>query len=161
MSYEYPFIPIQLTLTSMFTIGIPSFLLALEKNDQKVKKNFLGNIISKSIPTALTIVFNIILIMIVKTILPLSDAVASTLCVIMTGLTGFILIRRILYILLLIGFIIGIIGFKNLLSLATIKLNMLIIIIILFIFAILTFINLSDLVKKYIFKFIKEKNCDR
>ncbi len=28
----YPFMPIQLTLTSVFTIGIPSFVLALEPN---------------------------------------------------------------------------------------------------------------------------------
>ena len=37
----YPFIPIQLTLTSVLTIGIPSFILALEKNHDKVKGSFL------------------------------------------------------------------------------------------------------------------------
>ena len=57
----YPFIPIQLTLTSVFTIGIPSFVLALEPNNERVKGHFLLNVTSVAFPTAITIVFNIIL----------------------------------------------------------------------------------------------------
>ena len=33
---SYPFIPIQLTLTSVVTIGIPSFVLALEPNNERI-----------------------------------------------------------------------------------------------------------------------------
>ena len=164
INYEYPFIPIQLTLTSMFTIGIPSFILALEPNNEIVKGNFLTNIISKSIPAALTIIFNIVTIMIIKTIFNIDSSISSTLCVIMTGLTGFILLykicypfnklRTVLYTFLLTCFILGIVGFKSLLSLTSINLYMIIIIIILLILSILTFLNLDDLVTKK----LKKKN---
>ena len=40
----YPFIPIQFTLTSMVTIGIPSFILALEPNNDRIHGNFLKNV---------------------------------------------------------------------------------------------------------------------
>ena len=36
----YPFVPIQLTLISALTIGIPSFFFALESNNNKIKKDF-------------------------------------------------------------------------------------------------------------------------
>ena len=52
----YPFIPIQMTLISTVTIGIPSFILALEPNRERIQGNLFKNIVSKSLPTALTIV---------------------------------------------------------------------------------------------------------
>ena len=61
LNESYPFIPIQLTLTSVVTIGIPSFVLALEPNKEKVSGHFFPNVISKSLPAALTIVANILI----------------------------------------------------------------------------------------------------
>ena len=43
----YPFEPIQLTLISTVSIGIPSFFLALEPNHERVRGNFLRNVFSK------------------------------------------------------------------------------------------------------------------
>lgn len=51
MSAGYPFQPIHLSLISVVTIGIPSFLLALEPNKERIHGNFLKNVISKAIPT--------------------------------------------------------------------------------------------------------------
>ena len=34
---KYPFIPIQLTLSSVLTVGVPSVILALEPNYNRVK----------------------------------------------------------------------------------------------------------------------------
>ena len=59
---KYFFIPIQLTLITTFTIGIPSFILALEPNTDIVKGNFLVKVIGKSVPAALTVVFNVIIV---------------------------------------------------------------------------------------------------
>ena len=56
---SYPFIPIQLTLASVVTIGIPSFVLALEPNKERVKGKFLVNVLKKSAPPAFTIILNI------------------------------------------------------------------------------------------------------
>ena len=41
----YPFIPIQLTLTSMVTIGIPSFILALEPNNERINGKIIINVL--------------------------------------------------------------------------------------------------------------------
>ena len=92
---SYPFIPIQLTLTSVLTIGIPSFVLALEPNHDRVKGNFLKNVLIKASPPALTIVSNILLIYIVGAVANITYAKVSTLCLTLTAYTSFILLYKI------------------------------------------------------------------
>ena len=92
---SYPFMPIQLSLISLVCIGIPSFILALEPNKERVNGKFIGNVISKSIPTALTVIINIVVVLIVNNIYPLPKEVYSTVCVILTVLTGFMLLFKI------------------------------------------------------------------
>lgn len=94
IAVPYPFVPIQLTLTSVTTIGIPSFILALEPNEERVKKHFFLNIISKSIPTAVTIVESILIILICDCFLHFTKGELSTLSVLTTGFTSFILLFR-------------------------------------------------------------------
>ena len=84
----YPFIPIQLTLISMVTIGVPSFLLALEPNKDRVKGSFLPNVIGKAIPTALSTILNILLLTVLNKFGIVSDTIYSSLCVISTGTIG-------------------------------------------------------------------------
>ncbi len=113
----YPFIPIQLTLASVVTIGIPSFVLALEPNHDIVKGEFLTNVLTKSIPAAITIVLNIFVIILASSICNLSSVETSTLSVTMVGYTAFILLykissplnllRTVLFISMFIAFIIG------------------------------------------------------
>ncbi len=93
LGLQYPFIPIQLTLTSVVTIGIPSFVLALQPNKSRIEGNFLKNVFSKSIPSALTIVFNILMIMLASNLFQFTDEQVSTMCVLMNGFVGF----RLLY----------------------------------------------------------------
>lgn len=115
VSVKYFFVPIQLTLITGFTIGIPSFILALEPNRDLVTGNFLLKIVSKSLPVALTVVFNVILITAFKETFGLSYALSSTLSVFLTATTGFLFLyrickpfnflRTILYLFLLFGFV--------------------------------------------------------
>ncbi len=93
LGLQYPFIPIQLTLTSVVTIGIPSFVLALQPNKSRIEGSFLKSVFSKSIPSALTIVFNILVIMLANKLFHFSDDQVSTMCVFMNGFVGF----RLLY----------------------------------------------------------------
>lgn len=149
ISMPYPFEPIQLTLTSVLTIGIPSFILAIEPNNEKIKGNFLTNVISRSLPTAFTIVINIIIIMILSSILNWTEDQASTMSVILTGYTGFLLLfklsrpfnltRKILFFVMTGSFILGIIGLKNLFSLTILNMTMLSTLIILMTLATLMF----------------------
>ena len=114
LTTRYFFVPIQLTLITGFTIGIPSFILALEPNDDIVTGNFLKKILSKSLPIALTVFINIILVTIIKNQLNLNNELTSTLSVLLTSGIGFIYLyrictpfnnyRKILFIFLIIGF---------------------------------------------------------
>ena len=151
--YSYPFMPVQLTLTNALTIGIPSFILALEPNKNKVTGNFLTNVFRKSIPTSFIIILSILII----TFLPLEFIEKSTLSVITVGLIGFIHIYRVCYppkryhlvmiSMLLTLFIMGIILFKNLFSLVLPNIYMLITITIISILSIIIF-NIIDKFKK-------------
>ena len=58
----YPFEPIQLTLINTLFVGIPSFILALEPNDRRVKGNFLSKVFKRALPAGLTVAFAITLI---------------------------------------------------------------------------------------------------
>ena len=46
----YPFQPIQLTLISTLTVGLPSFFLALEPDKKRVGGHFLRNILLRALP---------------------------------------------------------------------------------------------------------------
>ena len=92
---KYPFMPIQLSLISLVCIGIPSFILALEPNKERVKGKFIGNVISKSIPAGITVVLNIIIVLIINSIYGLPENIYSTICIILTVLTGFMLLLKI------------------------------------------------------------------
>lgn len=95
INYTYPFIPIQMTLINALTIGIPAFILALEPNHERVKGKFLINVISKAIPSGITTVINILILVFVASILNLENDQTSTCAVIITGYTALLLIYRI------------------------------------------------------------------
>lgn len=168
---NYPFIPIQLTLISVITIGIPSFILALEPNKNRVKGHFIVNVFSKSIPAALTIVINVISVVIFTHILHLSSDHASTMCVILVAFTGFILLFKIcrpfnylrgtLFGVLLGMFIGGSIGLHKLFELVSLTPILFIFIVILCVIDIFVFIILTILSSKIINnneeKLIKQK----
>ena len=95
MKSEYFYMPIHLSLITACTISIPSFILALEPNRERVKGNFMLKVVSKSFPAALTVVFNVVMIVLYKNYFSISENITSTLIVLMTGTTGFIFLYRI------------------------------------------------------------------
>lgn len=124
---RYPFEPIQLTLISSLTIGIPSFFLALEANHAKVKGNFLLNVLGRALPGALCVVLSIIYVNILSLLMPLTPDEMSTMCVLLTGANGIIVLYRvcipftrkrfIIFTSMSIFFILGIVFFPSLFSL--------------------------------------------
>ena len=95
MRSEYFYLPIHLSLITSCTISIPSFILALEPNHNLVKGNFMLKVVGKSVPAALTVVFNVVMIVLYRQSFQLDGDLTSTLIVIMTGTTGFIFLNRI------------------------------------------------------------------
>ena len=94
MRSEYFYLPIHLSLITTCTISIPSFILALEPNHKRVKGNFMLKIFGKSLPAALTVVFNVVMIVLFRRQFAIDSNLTSTLIVIMTGTTGFIFLSR-------------------------------------------------------------------
>ncbi|MBR1779358.1 MAG: HAD-IC family P-type ATPase, partial [Clostridia bacterium] len=123
INMPYPFMPIQMTLTSVLTIGIPSFILALEPNKERIKGRLFINIVTKALPGGLSIVASILFIMVASVFVFLSNSQVSTLCVISSGFIGllllfkicnpFNLLRKTLFATMSIGFLVGITLFKD------------------------------------------------
>lgn len=92
---KYFFIPIQLTFITTFTIGAPSFFLALEPNKALVKGNFVMHIFAKSLPIALTVLFNVILTSSFSWLFDLPYELQSSISVILTTMTGLLYLYKI------------------------------------------------------------------
>ena len=123
VNMQYPFIPIQMTLINFVVTGIPSVVLALEPDKDRIKGRFIINVIKKALPTALTVVTNIIIISIISSLYNLDEVNYSSVCVVVTAITGFILLfrisrpfdlsRAILFVSVVSIFTIGITLFRN------------------------------------------------
>lgn len=98
LPWQYPFQPIQMTLISAFTIGLPSFVLALEPNKDRIKGRFLVNVIVRSLPGSLTAILAVLALNVVSyTMLGLDYGQVSTMCVLTVAWVGLLLIVRISY----------------------------------------------------------------
>ena len=96
LHFDYPFQPIQLTLISALTIGAPSLILALEPNKERIKGKYIVNVIRKSIPGAMTMVFNIVALAIVCSFIHFNSTEISTLAVMITGFAGLLVLLKVL-----------------------------------------------------------------
>ena len=93
MTYTYPFQSIQVTLIGAVTIGIPSFLLALEPNKKRIEGNFLKNVFRMSIPSGiLTVIGLMASVSISKYVFGADTAQIQTIASVTLILTGLIVI---------------------------------------------------------------------
>lgn len=89
-SMQYPFKPVQLSLISAVCVGIPSFILAIEPNYQKVEKGFMVKVFRNALPNALCVFFTAVFLIMISDILNIDfDAFRCTL----VAVTGFINLR--------------------------------------------------------------------
>ena len=94
---RYPFQPIQMTFISTFTIGIPSFVLALQPNKERVKGRFFYNVVTRAVAGGVTMTFGVIMTYIAEALLQLTYAQTSTIIVLLTAVTGVFFVIRIAY----------------------------------------------------------------
>ena len=169
MKSEYFYLPIHLSLITSCTISIPSFILALEPNNERVKGNFILKVVSKSVPAALTVVFNVVMIVLFKDHFNIDANLASTLIVIMTGTTGFIFLFRLckpfntlrasLVTFLIALFIYILIFWYDFFDLSQITFNTILLYILFAIASVHIFDRLNTFVKYIVGKFDKESVC--
>lgn len=166
LSASYPFEPIQLTFISSLTIGIPSFILALEPNRDLVRGNFLTNVLKKAFPSALTMILGVLFLCLFRQPLGLSNEQVSTLCVIVAFTVGFMLmfklcvpfnaLRGVLFGAMLAAFFLGSLFFGEIFSLVPLTVPMLIILIPLLIVLIVFMVLSNRLLER-----LAEKHADR
>ena len=90
---SYPVKPVQLSLLSTLTIGIPSFFLALEPNKNRVRGKFLRNILSRALPAGLTDFTLLAGVMLFAYAFPdLPEAQASAVATLLLCLVGFLML---------------------------------------------------------------------
>lgn len=92
--FEYPLVPSQLTLMSLLTIGLPSFVLALEPNKSRVSGKFLRKVIYQAMPAALTDLSIVIIIVMYQYAFDLDGAQTSTITALLVTAVGFYMVYR-------------------------------------------------------------------
>lgn len=168
LSFSYPFQPIQMTLISSLTIGIPSFILGLEPNRERIKGKFIVNVLQKSLPAALTMVLNILILTAISEAMRFTPEQFSTLAVIITGFTGLLMLLRVcspfnvlrgfLFGIMCIGFILNLLFLPHFYALVSITPSMLLILIPLMILACCAMSAVLHMVDRIILPRMMRKN---
>ena len=127
---DYPFQPIHLTLIGSLSIGLPSLILALEPNINRVKGKFLVNVARMAIPGGLLVVTSIMASLIIGVLTGANAAQKSTISVYALAIASAILlykvcvpfnkIRGIMYVGFVCIFVFAVLFFKGFFGLVSI-----------------------------------------
>ncbi|WP_302957859.1 cation-translocating P-type ATPase [[Ruminococcus] torques] len=93
--FTYPLGPSQVSLISMFTIGVPAFFLALEPNKNMIKGHFLTNVLLKALPAALTDALAVAALVIFGRTFDVSSTDISTAATMLLAIVGFMILYKI------------------------------------------------------------------
>ena len=93
--FTYPLEPSQVSLISMFTIGIPAFFLALEPNKNIIKGHFLTNVFLKALPAALTDALAVGSLVVFGKTFGVGEQDISTAATMLLAIVGFMILYKI------------------------------------------------------------------
>ena len=66
----FPFAPNQFMMLEMFVIGLPSLLISLEPNNERIKGSFLESSIARSIPNAIALIAPVFVLIFLEKLIP-------------------------------------------------------------------------------------------
>lgn len=92
---NYPLEPAQISLISMFTIGIPGFFLALQPNTEVIHGRFLSNVLIKALPAGLTDFLVVGALVIFGRVFGVNETDISTACTMLLAIVGFMILYHI------------------------------------------------------------------
>lgn len=92
---NYPLEPSQISLISMFTIGVPAFLLALQPNKNIIKGHFLSNVMIKALPAGITDFLVVGALVIFGQVFEVTESDISTACTMLIAIVGFMILYHI------------------------------------------------------------------
>lgn len=93
--FTYPLEPSQISLISMFTIGMPAFFLALEPNKNIIKGHFLTNVFLKALPAAVTDALAVGALVIFGRTFGVDSTDISTAATMLLAIVGFMILYKI------------------------------------------------------------------
>ncbi len=94
-SLPYPLSPSQLTLVNMCTIGIPSFILAMEPNGDRVRGRFMRHVMGRALPAALADLFIVIGLILFQLEYDMDEMIVGVICTMIMGVVGLNMIDRV------------------------------------------------------------------
>lgn len=92
---NYPLEPSQISLISMFTIGVPAFFLALQPNKNIIKGHFLSNVMIKALPAGITDFLVVGALVIFGQVFEVAESDISTACTMLIAIVGFMILYHI------------------------------------------------------------------
>ncbi|MCD8361485.1 MAG: HAD-IC family P-type ATPase [Lachnospiraceae bacterium] len=92
--YTYPLEPAQISLISMFTIGIPGFFLAMEPNRERISGSFLKNVFAKALPAAVTDTLAVAALVVFGDTFGVASDDISTAATMLLAIVGFMILYR-------------------------------------------------------------------
>lgn len=93
--FTYPLEPSQISLISMFTIGVPAFFLALEPNKNRIRGHFLTNVFLKALPAAITDALAVGALVIFGRTFDVEPTDISTAATMLLAIVGFMILYKI------------------------------------------------------------------
>ena len=91
----YPLEPSQISLISMFTIGIPGFFLALQPNGDIIHGRVLSNVLIKALPAGLTDFLVVGALVVFGSVFGVNETDISTACTMLLAIVGFMILYHI------------------------------------------------------------------
>ena len=88
-SFSYPLKPTQISIISFFNIGLPAFLLTFENNQKKQQGRFIQNVMTHSLPAALTSFTAIICLIFFAKMFGIGETEVSTTSIYLISVMGF------------------------------------------------------------------------
>ena len=94
-SISYPLEPSQLTLISLFTIGVPAFLLSQTPDTHRIHGHFMSNILLKALPGGLTDALIVGLLVLFGMVFNINSVDISTAATFLLSIVGFMIVYQI------------------------------------------------------------------
>lgn len=91
----YPLEPSQISLISMFTIGIPAFFLALQPNKERIQGHFLTNVFLKALPAGITDVVAVGALVAFAEVFDVAPGDVATASTMLLAIVGFMILFQI------------------------------------------------------------------
>ena len=93
---QYPLEPSQISLVSLFNIGIPGFFLAMEPNNRRIEGEFMRKVLLRAMPAALTDFLAIAAMVVFGNTFGVSQENISVASTFLLAIVGFMILIRIM-----------------------------------------------------------------